>query len=91
MHEPLPKKTIADLGALLLHFATLARQLAAAALKKIAPFIRPPLDMEVRCRDGSQYSGFLLIADNDIEAGAVVRSGQDVPAYRPPRPAEWRC
>ena len=84
MHESLPSKTIRDLGAIVIYVAELAWQWTKTVVAKVAPFVRPPDDMVVSCRDGSQYTGILLIEDNDVEAGAVVHSGQGVPEYRPP-------
>jgi hypothetical protein len=81
MNESLPPKTVRELGALLVYFAELAWHGTKRVFATVAPFVQPPEDMEVRCRDGAQYSGVLLIERNDIEAGAVVQTGQEVPGY----------
>jgi hypothetical protein len=88
MHDSLPFKSVRELGALLVYFVQLASHGTKLVFERLAPFVRPPDDMEVRCRDGGQYTGLLVIQDNGVEGGAVVRTGQELPGYSPPRPPE---
>ncbi len=79
MNENLPPKTVRDLGALFLYFGQLALRGARRLLNTVAPFVRPPDEMEVHCGDGGEYSGVLFIENNVIETGVVVRTGQGIP------------
>jgi hypothetical protein len=89
MHETLPLKTLRDLGGLLVYFAELAWNGTKTFAQKIAPFVRPPPDMNVTCGDGGRYSGVIVIEDNDVTTGAVIRvchdaAGTPLPAVERP-------
>jgi hypothetical protein len=88
MHPILPKQTVHDLTDVIRTLTSRAVQALKLLLERLAPWVRPPDDMEVRCRDGSQFTGVLVIEGNDVQGGAVVRTGQEAaPApYNAPRP-----
>jgi len=73
--NPLPLKTLRDLSTLLVVVAEIAWDGTRRALRRFRPYIEPPSDLEVRSTGGAEYSGVLLIDDNDILAGVVVRTG----------------
>ena len=89
MSTTLPLQTVRDLSELVIHFTRAMWRVIEDIARNLGPWTDPPEDMEIRCRDGSRYSGFLMIEDNDITSGAVVRTGREAPRpspYAPPAP-----
>lgn len=87
MHETLPIKTVRDLGALLVCLTELAWDGTKTAIERIAPFFRPPDDMRITTDEGV-YTGVVVVEENDVTAGAVVRVGQEAPNHGTPRQIE---
>ncbi|MBX3275281.1 MAG: hypothetical protein KF729_33755 [Sandaracinaceae bacterium] len=80
MHLPL--HTLRDLGLVLVFVADTALDGARRALRRLHPYVAPPPDLQIQSTTGALYTGVLLIDDNDVLAGLVMRVG-----YEPPPPA----
>lgn len=88
MNDPsLPPITVRDLGIVLVVIAETAWNGARSIMRRLAPFMRPPSDLVVQSTKGAEYTGVLMIDDNDVVAGAVVCTGQ---GELPPREATQR-
>ena len=76
----LPARTLRDLGILLVVVAETAWKGAKTIVRRLSPFMAPPSDLMVHSTKGAEYTGVLLIDDNDIVAGAVVCTGHEPPS-----------
>ena len=76
----LPQTTLRDLATVLVIVVELAWDGTRRVLRRVRPYIDPPPDLEVRSTKGAEYTGIILIDDNQILTGVVVRTGQaDLP------------
>lgn len=83
MHDTLPPSTLRDLGAILAALAAMLLEKAARILSKLRPFAEPPDDLKVHSTRGASYSGGIVIDENEVIGGVVVRVGQRTPAAPP--------
>lgn len=74
MYE-LPKRTLRDLGLLLVVAFDAARLGVRATVTCLRPWLEPPKDLRVHSSQGYAYSGVLVIDDNEVLAGVVVKTG----------------
>jgi hypothetical protein len=84
MQEGLPQKTIRDLVELVAYFTERALAKLKQMIQALGPFVGPPEDMEVRTRDGAEYTGVVVLESNEVTGGIVARTGQSLPHYSPP-------
>jgi hypothetical protein len=74
----LTSQTLRDLGVVLVVLADLAVDRTKRALRRIEPHLIPPPDLEVRSTAGARYTGILIVDQNEVLGGIVIRSGVTV-------------
>lgn len=83
MHDILPPSTLRDLGRVIAALATIIFEKAARLFAKLRPFAEPPDDLRVTSTRGASYSGGIVIDENEIIGGVVIKVGQKTPGSRP--------
>jgi hypothetical protein len=88
-------QTLRDLGAILAVLADIAVVHARRVARRIEPHITPPPDLEVRSTAGARYTGILIVDQNEILGGIVIRSvvvverASNVPLAGRTRSSSW--
>ena len=83
----LPRETLRTIGFLLVVVFDFALEKGREVVDKIGPLVEPPDDLRVTSRNGSLYSGVIVLDRGEILAGVVVATGYDPLRGTAARPA----